>query len=684
MKGEAPILGLQINSPLVTPSTANFRPPYWPPPSDFPVVIDAEGVVISVYGDVAWNLAPWAGKTCSVPFGDGGRRGAAVSGKNADLLRQIAAWWLWGASAIQSAVTLKVRVSQIRQLAAVCSEQGILMSELTRFPKVIDKIATSIRASDGHLMIGLLHRLLAHRDALGFVILDEVGIRRLASRIPDHHRVQTAYIPPRIWAYQLNRLRELLDDYLSLKDKVSACFAYSLEAYRANAGSWEALFDERWSRSSRPFVSAKSATQRAGRLRSYGPFRDTARRFGIDGLLKRWVDDDSISGFSELLNMVREAGLAYVLNFSLMRVDEGAQLRAGCYSIERDALNQDIHMLSSATSKTQQDANACWICSPSVSVAIEAMTHVALLRLGVAERNPHRRFRKHDRTRPWLWSSGTEPWARGNESKGERGNVPDYAAIIGRRSKMFDPEKIRITQADLDVARAMTFGLDPSRFAIGNVWPFAWHQLRRTGVCNMLASGLVSESSLRYQLKHLTVVMTRYYGQNYFRIKSNLNEEAGGFFLKEMYAKVAREVAELAGDQFISPHGEKRKDQILKPITESDHKTLVKAAKAGTVSYRETLLGGCTQATCIYGGVTNIAACMGTADDSRKACQHLIINKDRQSLLTKLIADFDRQLGQTSSTAPMGQSLVRNRDAAKEAIDVINRAEADGNESRRS
>lgn len=681
MTRELPMPGLQIDSSLVAPGTANFRPPSWPPPPDFPVVIDAEGVVGCVYGDAVWNLALWAGKTCSVPFGDGSGRGAAVSCENADLLRQIAGWWLWGPLAVQSAVTLKVRVSQIRQLAAVCSEQGILMSELTRFPSVIDTVAARIRSSDGPLMIGLLHRLLAHREALGFVILDEDGIRRLAGKLPDHERVQTAYIPPRIWTYQLNRLREFLDDYLSYREQVSACFAFCLEAYHANAGGWGTLFDGQLSRLCRPFGNAPSTASRAAGRRCYGPFRHTAQRFGVDGLIKRWVADDSISGFTELLNMVREAGMAYALNFSLMRVDEGAQLRAGCYTVELDALNQDVHLLSSTTSKTLQDADARWICSPSVSVAIEAMTHVARLRLGAAQHNPRRRMSAYDRAHPWLWSHGEEPWSKGNESKGERGRVPEYARIIARRSKIFATEQLRITQADLDVARAMTFGLDPVKFAVGKVWPFAWHQLRRTGVCNMLASGLVSESSLRYQLKHLTVVMTRYYGQNHFRLKSDLNEEARGLFLKEMYAAVARGFAELTGDQFISPHGEKRKDQILRPIAECDHKGLAQAAKSGKVAYRETLLGGCTQVTCIYGGVTNIAACMGTAGESKKPCEHLIISKDRRSILVKLIADFDSQLGQVSSDSPLWPSLMGNLNAAKEAINVINRAQDRDHES---
>lgn len=668
MTRELPLAGLQIDSPLVTPDTENFRPHSWPPPPNFPVVIDAEGSVACVYGDAVWNLAPWAGKTCSVPFGDGGGRGATVSAENADLMRQIAAWWLWGPAPVQSAVTLKVRVSQIRQLAAFCSEHGIWMGQLMRFPRIIDAVARGIRASDGLSLLGLLHRLLAHREALGFVILDEDGLGRLARKLPTHDRVQTAYIPPRIWSYQMIRLRAFLDDYLSHKDRVSACFGFCLKAYRDNAGGWAELFGAPLSRSSRPFGRVPSADGKCN-----GPFRETARRFELDGLIERWVGDDSITGFGELLTMVREAGAAYTLSFSLMRVDEGAQLRAGCYTVESDALNQDVHLLSGATNKMHHDPDARWICSPSVRVAIEAMTHVAQLRLGAAKHNPRRRLTHHDCAHPRLWSHGDEPWCKGNESKGQRGRVTEYARIVARRSKLYEVEQLRITQADLDVARAMTFGLDPQKFAVGKVWPFAWHQLRRTGVCNMLASGLVSESSLRYQLKHLTVVMTRYYGQNHFRLKANLTDEARGFFVREMYEAIARGFAELTGDQFISPYGRKRKKQILQPIVERDHKALVHAAKSGKVTYRETLLGGCTQVTCIYGGVTNIAACMGTGGDSTKPCEQLIINRDRRSTLVNLIAQLDSQLGQVVSAPLLRQSLVRDINAAKQAIELIDK-----------
>lgn len=673
MTSEIHLVGLQIDSPLVTPSAANFRPPTWPPPPDFPVVIDAQGTVKSRYGDPSWDLTVWHGVALKLSFGHGDSKynGVPVSAENAELLRQIAGQGLWGVLQTRAPQTMVNRNDNLRQLAAACSYHGVLLSELWRFPQVIDAVAEQLPSSTANTLLGLLSRLFALRDTLGFVILDEDGLKRLAEKVPEHEGVQTAYIPPRIWTYQVLRLREFLDDYLAHKEKVEACFAFCLEAYRVNAGGWDALFKGAMSKPDAPFYYRQRAGSRVGHRHFHGPFRDTAKRFGIDGLMARWIGVASLHHFSGLLTTVREAGLAYTLNFSLMRKEEAAQLRAGCYSVEQDSLNQDVHLLASATTKTQQDQDARWICSPSVAVAIEAMTHVANLRLGVALHDPRRRLSAQDRKHPLLWFASNEPWSGVRVPRGEKTGTTRYSDVIKRRPLFFDPEQLRITQADLDIAQAMTMGLDPEVFAVGKVWPLAYHQLRRTGVCNMLASGLVSEASLRYQLKHLTIVMTRYYGQNHFRLKGSLTDESTGFFLREMYQAIKRGFEELSGDQFISPHGQKRKDQILRPIAELDHKELLKAAKSGSITYRETLLGGCTQVTCVYGGITNIANCMGTAGDSSKPCDRLIIDKGKRSIVAKLIDELDAQLGQVPSSSPMWQSLIANRKAAEEAINVI-------------
>lgn len=64
-------LGLSIESPLAVPGASNYRPESWPPSPDWPVVIDAQGKVISRWGDPIWRLDPWAKKALTLNFGDG-------------------------------------------------------------------------------------------------------------------------------------------------------------------------------------------------------------------------------------------------------------------------------------------------------------------------------------------------------------------------------------------------------------------------------------------------------------------------------------------------------------------------------------------------------------------------------------------------------------------------------------
>ena len=96
----AELPGLQIESSIVGPDVENIRPSAWPPPKDFPVITNADGIVVSRYGDARWDLSPWADHTLTLHFGDGPGQGKKISSENAFLLRQIVGWWLWGSAAL--------------------------------------------------------------------------------------------------------------------------------------------------------------------------------------------------------------------------------------------------------------------------------------------------------------------------------------------------------------------------------------------------------------------------------------------------------------------------------------------------------------------------------------------------------------------------------------------------------
>lgn len=671
----AELPGLQIESSIVGPDVENIRPSAWPPPKDFPVITNADGIVVSRYGDARWDLSPWADHTLTLHFGDGPGQGKKISSENAFLLRQIVGWWLWGSAAVRSARSLVYKFETLKPLFVACTDNGIVASELYKYPNVIKNLANYYSAR-GHRVISYLNSLSYAKDQLGFIILDEDGMKLLSETLPSTEDTQTAYIPVRIWNYQICRLRECLDDFLTHKDAIEACYHFCLEAYATNAGGCLSMAFGGLGINA-PFNSARSiGQQRSGKI-FYGPFRETAKSHGIDQLLDKWCNTKNNLApvtLSSYLSLVSHVGLAYILNFSLMRVQEGGKLRADCYEAEKDSMGDDIHLLKGVTTKTIEDDDARWIVSSTVKIAIDALTSVAKMRLQAAKENPNIELSETDIANPILQSLPHEPWsARAPSSKSTKKykKIRTYADVWNIWPKLFDANEMTITVADFELANRMTFGLDPEVFSIGKVWPIAWHQLRRTGAVNMLASGLVTEASLQYQLKHASRAMSQYYGKNFYRLKEPLNDEARGYYLREMYQAMVREFKALQSDQYLSPHGEKRKEQILSEISEKDHDQLVKAAKAGRISYRQTFLGGCANSgpPCPLGGISNISSCMGFGNSS--PCASALLDKAKLPLIQQLKSTINLQLQGAEVDSPLYESLQAQLESAERAIHVI-------------
>src|SRR5690606_20219420 len=232
------------------------------------------------------------------------------------------AWWMFGEHPLHKATSLRAKFGWLRPLFALCSQKGILASELQHFPVVAEEISSAIPPSNIQKVVTLLHDLLANSQRLGFILLDKEGIKRLAARISRHEHRQTPYIPPRIWIYQLKQLRLFLDDFHSNREGIEACYQFCLDAYAKNFGSLAAACMPNRQNSRAPFVEA--STKFRG-TRYFGPFAKTAERFGIDELLSRWCIPGrdfhnkrfgKITVLSTYFRMVAEVGMRYLLNFS--------------------------------------------------------------------------------------------------------------------------------------------------------------------------------------------------------------------------------------------------------------------------------------------------------------------------------------------------------------------------------
>ncbi|HDS1696894.1 MULTISPECIES: site-specific integrase [Pseudomonas] len=458
------------------------------------------------------------------------------------------------------------------------------------------------------------------------------------------------------------RLRLALDEFLRHKEAITACYNYCLELYSAASGSLAKACQNPPIEKDAPLTRKYRPVNTPANSQEYMIFTDVAKKFGIYDLLDEWIGHkQGIGVFSQYFAFITTVGTAYIVNFTMMRIDETHSLRTDCFSSETDpSTNEKIYIIKGETTKTLQDDDARWITSPSVAVAVEAMTIVAHLKTIAAKANPDVSLTEEDVTNPYLILRPYEPWRKQSRNISQPTKIrpapKNYSTAVGKMKKLFNPKELEITPDDFEVARRITPDINPETFRIGEPWPLAWHQLRRTGAVNMLASGLVTDASLQYQLKHVSRTMTRYYASGYYSASFKLNGEARSEYIREMYVNAAREISSLRSERFVSPHGEKRKKQLFNLIAVKDHTELVRAAKQGNLPYRATILGGCANpAPCSYGGIDCIVHCAG--GDGSPACEHALYDRSSVKKLLILKNETEQRLRSSTDGSPLRTAL---------------------------
>jgi hypothetical protein len=669
-----------IESEIISMNSPNYKLGSWPPTDDYPIIVDANGDTVSRFSDSKWKLWPWSHQTLVISFLDNYPRSgpSLISAPNARVLRLVAAWLIYGPEQVKSAKSLTRKIETLKSLFKIVSRQNILVTELSRFPKVVETIANEMPAGFGPAIIYLLHQLLTHEESIGFCIMDEPTLRRFSALIPEESDSQTAYIPPRIWNYQISRLNEFLSDFLAHKQQIIDCFHFCLESYVTCYGSLEKACTSaaRGERTLSPFGNPKRNRKH---IVYVGHFSEVAERYGISRILLKWLvpiggslndKNRGVASLSRFFSMANAVSLAHILNFSLMRVSEAWFLRTDCLEIERDPTFGNIYILKGVTTKTIEDGDARWITSPSVEKSVEVAKCVAELRTLCENSNASVIDNISSSSTPYLFMRGQEPWAgkTGLKIRGIRHSYISYTTCLDYYPNLMDKNELIITQRDMEFARLITPTLNSERVREGEIWPLAWHQLRRTGAVNMQASGLVSDSTIQYQLKHATRAMSLYYGKGYSSLR--INQSAKNQFIKTMYEILAKEIHSLLSDRFISPHGQQHKDHILQLVSVSDSKKLQQAAETGQISWRPTLLGGCTKkGFCEYGGIDNIARCCG--GDGRPPCSDALIDKSKRIIINEYLSLIDSRLASTSDPSPYSDALHAQRTAAVNAIRFI-------------
>lgn len=584
----------------------------------------------------------------------------------------------------------------MKAIISLCTQEGILASDLSRFPAVAAKIPKVIPKSTFRHTVSELQGILDMRDILGFTLLDQSGLKRLVAATPIHKSAQTEYIPPRIWSYQHERLRVCLEDYLQHQSQVEECFNFCVDAYTQNYGSLSAAITNRSKGFMRPFRTppCSGSGQITGR-KFYGPFVHTSDRFGITGLLERWTPPSKgrgtgIKQLTSYLSLIQHVGLAYILNFTLMRRDEGRSLRADCFQEEYDEKLGKIYLVCGETTKTDTDSDARWPTSVKVKLAIDAMLSVSRLRLRCAQATPGCNLTIEDLANPYLLDRSYEPWAGKIDgvqnsdatlrpTYGVRHSSNEtYQRLITTYPTLFDIDAVTIRQKDLDIARAICPSLGPN-FQVGKPWHFTFHQLRRTGTVNMTLSGLVSDSTMQYQLKHRSRNMTLYYGRGSSTLA--LNEEVRVMLINAQYETMGREINAVLSERFVSPYGSEHKKKLISDLIsppdtimldEMDVHQFEAAARKGKISFRSTVLGACMKrGKCEGDSIDSIANCSG--GDGSAPCRDVLFDRNRTEQNQVRLDGIKQQLEATPQNSPLYRALHQEKLGLENYFAYINR-----------
>lgn len=597
----------------------------WPPDPNSPVSFDSHGNVVSRFHDDIWDFSDVAGKNCKVYFTPVSTKHADVAQRNRQTFKEVTAWWLFGHRRATKPSSLRTYHSRFSVLVRFATREGIDLKRFSEIPGDIRRFAKQLSSSHADTLLIELQSLLTFSDEVGFVILDKKAMSVFSRSLPDHTRRQTAYVPPRIWKYQLDRLNEYLTDFLENKDKLSSVYRRICEVYLANqvcAKNSTHIDKQSFSPFLRQCVKYPGATY-------LGPISEFLADHGLIEFMEKWCKPRErlrLWSVGSMLSMASFAASALITNLTGMRIGEVFSLRRGCFIAESDDILGTIYFIRGKTTKTLEQDDALWITCHGALKAIDALEVVHALRYRSSPAEP-------DQQSALLFTWSVEPWASAKDMRPANQNIlptlHSYHCWEKQFPKLFDPEQLRIQPRDLDEARRVTPTLDSKRFALGSLWPLAWHQLRRTTAVNMSASGVVSDASLQYQLKHLSRSMSIYYGRGYS--SKAISRDMQAEYLKAALESTARASEDLFLDRFISPFGQEHKLRILGSAAPAGA-----GRRTPTPVFRRTLLGVCVKATsCPSGGFDDIGPCMG--GDGSKGCADAMIDRERREILERLL-----------------------------------------------
>lgn len=394
---------------------------------------------------------------------------------------------------------------------------------------------------------------------------------------------QHPIIPSRILFEKLLSYQEVVDDYLKFEEPIRRVNELSLLCHSYLAGNdWDYQV---------PNGVKKHATR----------FQRVAIEYGLLELIKKYPIF-SVSQLCNFLGQVQYCAMMLILAYTGMRRSEALSLKYDCLTVKKRLYGRIRHLMGVTTKLTRSRFKTSWVTCKQVTPAVQAAQSVCKLAaralyVDEVEINDLPLFL----SRIYISFSAMN-------SRADKRPVGDYR-IATLDPIYFDSNmrKVLIEENDLaelkEVAPFQDWDLD-GRYVVGQNWPMTLHQLRRSLAVYAAKSGLVRHSSLRRQLKHLSVEMSLYYARGSSRVKSIFNPSRDHIMHDFTTAKLAELDSILYIRDVLTRHEQVRGGhvKVLKAqgfgtdvtVTLDDKKKTCEDFKKGKKAWRSTITGGCT------------------------------------------------------------------------------------------
>lgn len=214
--------------------------------------------------------------------------------------------------------------------------------------------------------------------------------------------------------------------------------------------------------------------------------------------------------------------------------------------------------------------------------------------------------------------------------------------------KIMKNKQLLITEQDLSEVSWFLYGEEISdKVQLGQPWPLGFHQFRRSLAVYAASSGYVSYSTLKSQLKHISMMMTVYYTDSNSRAINILEDSPETNAMrkewKEAQARSESDNLHRLLDSAVTLTGaagknlQLQKTQNKLPKFLENRKNTTKAIKNGKIRYRSTLVGGCMSIKpCDKGAGILASACI--------SCENAVFLPESRSSLLQTKDFYESQL----------------------------------------